>query len=81
MVTCKESMGDANEYQKLLEPPPKLEKIGDSKKMNQYAVNAKNQVVPKNVATRTQKTQTIRLKEKKEIQVNEVSTQSKTFEN
>jgi hypothetical protein len=32
MVTCKESMGDANEYRKLLEPPPKLEKIGDSKK-------------------------------------------------
>lgn len=32
VVTCKESMGDANEYQKLLEPPPKLEKNGDSMK-------------------------------------------------
>lgn len=32
MVTCKESMGDANEYRKLLEPPPKLKKTKDSKK-------------------------------------------------
>jgi hypothetical protein len=27
-VTCKKSMGDANEYQELLEPPPKSKKIG-----------------------------------------------------
>jgi hypothetical protein len=26
IVTCKESMGDANEYWKLLEPPPKFKK-------------------------------------------------------
>jgi hypothetical protein len=32
VVTCKKSMGDANEYRKLLEPPPKLEKIIDSRK-------------------------------------------------
>jgi hypothetical protein len=31
-MTCKESMGDVNEYQKLLEPPPKPKKIGDSRK-------------------------------------------------
>ncbi len=31
-MTCKEKMGDANEYQKLLEPPPKSEKTKDSQK-------------------------------------------------
>jgi hypothetical protein len=31
-VTCKKSMGDVNEYQKLLEPPLKPKKIKDSKK-------------------------------------------------
>jgi hypothetical protein len=30
-VTCKESMGDVNEYRKLLEPPPKPKKIVDFK--------------------------------------------------
>jgi hypothetical protein len=31
-MTCKENMGDVNEYQKLLEPPPRPEKTRDSKK-------------------------------------------------
>jgi hypothetical protein len=33
VVMCKESMGDANEYQKLFEPPPKLVKTTDSRKI------------------------------------------------
>lgn len=32
VVTCEESMGDANDYYKLLELPPKPEKLEDSKK-------------------------------------------------
>ncbi len=32
VVTCEESIGDAIEYRKLLEPPPKLEKTRDSGK-------------------------------------------------
>jgi hypothetical protein len=31
-MTCKESMGDANEYWKLLKPPPKSEKFANSRK-------------------------------------------------
>jgi hypothetical protein len=32
VVICEESMGDAKEYKKLLEPPPKPDKIVDSRK-------------------------------------------------
>ncbi len=28
-VTCEESMGDANEYRKLLKPPTKQEKVSE----------------------------------------------------
>jgi hypothetical protein len=31
-MTCEENMDDANEYWKLLEPPPKLENFIDFKK-------------------------------------------------
>jgi hypothetical protein len=31
-MMCEKSMGDDNEYQKLLESPPKLKKIRDSRK-------------------------------------------------
>jgi hypothetical protein len=30
-VTCEESMGNANEYQKLLEPPTKHEKVSEGR--------------------------------------------------
>ncbi len=31
-MTCKDNLGDANEYRKLLKPPPKSKKIANSKK-------------------------------------------------
>jgi hypothetical protein len=34
MVTCKKNMGDANEYHKLLKPPPKSKKIRDLGRVN-----------------------------------------------
>jgi hypothetical protein len=30
-ITCKENMSDANEYEKILEPPSTLQKIANSK--------------------------------------------------
>lgn len=55
-MTCEEGMGDVNEYRKLLEPPPKSEKIVDS---NGLVCNqCKNSSHTKDVAIGTQKTQT-----------------------
>ncbi len=50
VVTCEKNMVNANEYQKLLEPPTKHEKVSKGKWTDVSMINAINYNILRNVA-------------------------------